>query len=139
MACGSYLKLRETTLSPGAEWHFPPDVWTVLRVRQGVAYWLRPPTPRELAVGDVIVGMGDAAGLLRASQLGAATIDWFIIQPETLSGLLTWTERNRLAALANRIEFSGRFFAAGQDLAQRFERLIASAEGSDFQSRFHLL
>jgi hemolysin activation/secretion protein/AraC-like DNA-binding protein len=83
--------------------------------------------------------MGEAAGTLRASQLGSVTIEWFSIQPETLGGLLTWSEQNYLSASAGRPAFAGRYFPSDHELARQFERVATTPATAEFRKRFQLV
>ena len=138
MTCGSCLKLQEISLTPGAEWKFPADSWTVIRLKTGVAYWLRAPTPRELFVSDVVVS-ACGGGAIRASRLGGVVLQAFSLQPELLGGVLTWTERNQLTVLASRADSGARCFPAEHEIARRFERLVALPHASELYDRCRLL
>ena len=52
MANERHLILQEITLLPSGEWTPPTPGWTIVRVAEGMGYWLQGGGARELNAGD---------------------------------------------------------------------------------------
>ena len=71
----------------------------MVRVAEGVGYWLQPGMPaRQLGIGDGLLTSSNSNGVLRASQLGELKLQFFVIQPQYLNGLLTVAEWHQLGS-----------------------------------------
>ena len=96
----------------------------MMRVAEGVGYWLQPgAAARQLGVGDGLLTSSNSNGVLRASQLGELKLQFFIIQPQYLNGLLTVAEWHQLEVAPQNPSAQASIFTAAEPLAQRFTRL----------------
>jgi AraC-like DNA-binding protein len=119
-----HLMLQEVTLRPSGEWTPCHPEWFMVRVAEGTGYWLQPGVAaRQLGRGDGLLTSGDRNGVLRASQLGELKLQYFIVQPQYLNGLLTIVEWHQLEVILRRPASPAAIFTASQALAQRFTRL----------------
>ncbi|MGD0743793.1 MAG: helix-turn-helix domain-containing protein [Verrucomicrobiota bacterium] len=127
MTVERHLILQELTLPPSAEWIPRNQGWLVARVAEGTGYWLQPGAEtRQLAVGDGLIALRNANGVVRASQLGPLKLQFFIVQPQYLNGLLTVTEWHQLEVAPKKPSPPVTLFAASEPLGQKFTRLAES-------------
>ncbi len=87
-----HLIIQELTLQPSGEWKPEARGWTVLRIADGAGYSLQGSAARELNVGDMAVVDPATNLIVRASQLGVLRLQFFLVLPQYLNGLLTVTE-----------------------------------------------
>ena len=112
----------------------------MVRVAEGAGYWLQPGVPaRQLGVGDGLLTSGNSNGVLRASQLGELKLQFFIIQPQYLNGLLTVAEWHQLEVAPHNPSAQVLIFTAGEPLAQRFTRLAEQPHQEGLPVRCGLL
>lgn len=133
------LVLQELTLLPSAEWSVRLEGWLVLRLSEGAGYWLNLDSPHELAVGDVLVAPTNASGILRASRIGPLKIQYFLVQPPLLSGILAMADGRQLDALSAKAVHQSLIWPAAESLAQRFARIVVDAPHEGLSSRCRLL
>ncbi len=132
------LTLHELTMPPSAEWS-PKSVWLMARVEQGAGYWLqRGASPRELAAGDVVLAANNGQCSLRASRLGPLKLQYFLIDPRSLDGLLTLAEKRQLENNFNGDTPFQAIFGASEPFAREFAR-IATESGCGLAHRCMLL
>jgi len=135
-----HLMLQELTLRPSGEWAPRHYEWFILRVVEGNAYWLQPGSaPRQLGAGDGLLTAGNSNGVLRASQLSELKLQFFIVQPQFLNGLLTVAEWHQLEVIPQSPAAPALLFTAGQPLAQRFTRLAEQPRREGLPMRCGLL
>jgi len=112
----------------------------MVRVAEGVGYWLQPGTDaRQLAVGDGLLTSSSSNGVLRASQLGPLKLQFFSVQPQYLNGLLTVAEWHQLEVAPNNLTSQVALFTAGEPLGQRFTRLAEQTQREGLPVRCGLL
>ena len=111
----------------------------MVRVAEGVGYWLQPGTARQLSVGDGLLTSSSSNGVLRASQLGPLKLQFFSVQPQYLNGLLTVAEWHQLEVAPNNLTSQISIFTAGEPLAQRFTRLAEQTQREGLPVRCGLL
>ncbi len=121
----SHLSLYEENLPPSGEWKAEFACWCFLRLSTGRGYWLRAGEVIELDEGDALIVVPHRPGTFRASQLGDATLSFFLFCPELLPGLLTLDELRQLELLPSRKKPVARRFRPGDPLADTFLRLQA--------------
>lgn len=126
MICRSHLQLHELHLSPSAEWQAAFACWCFVRLRCGQSYWLGAREVAELAEGEVVVVPPQRPGTLRASQLNAVELVYFLFCPELLSGLLTLGEIRRLEMALPRRKPELPRFKPGEAVANIFACLDAA-------------
>ena len=112
--------------------------WVVARVAEGSGYWLSG-SARELNVGDGFVADCKANPVVRASQLGSLKLQFFTVQPQYLSGLLTVTEWHQLESASDNPLARVLFFTASEPLGQKFARLAAQTPTEGLSMRCTLL
>jgi AraC-like DNA-binding protein len=135
MTVERHLVLRQKVLMPSAEWQPAGEGWLVLQIAGGPGYWLQNSLPvRSLMVGDILVMGRSGAGLLRASQLGPLKLQFFIVLPRLLSGILTVGEGDLLQATAKTAPPPLLSFSAADALGVKFAALAAQA-GDQFAHR----
>jgi AraC-like DNA-binding protein len=130
-----HLILQTVVLPPSAEWSPPVQDWVVMRVGEGVGYWMQGGNVRELKEGDGFVASGYRNLIVRASQLGSMKLELFFIQTPLLNGLLTVTEGNRLDQVAHSVNGQMIFFTATESLGQKFSRLVHQSRPESLPSR----
>ena len=135
-----HLVLRELNLAPGGEWNVQSTGWCLLHVTAGVGYWLHPLKNLELETGSVVVSSDRAQGIARASQLGPLQVHYFQLQPERLSGLVSWGEHQFLQQAATHEQFSLRVFPQAAELSEQFRRICFNVKTpTSFRFRLQLL
>jgi hemolysin activation/secretion protein/AraC-like DNA-binding protein len=132
--------LQELTLCPSGEWMPRYPGWFMMRVAEGTGYWLQPgAAARQLSAGDGLMTMGNSKGALRSSQLGPLKLQFFVIQPQYLNGLLTVAEWHQLEVAPPSPALPVSIFTADQPLAQRFTRLVEQPRRDGLSVRCGLL
>ena len=139
MAIERHLILQELTLRPSGEWTPPMPGWTMARVAEGVGYWLHGGSARELKPGDGFAVAGGSSMVLRASQLGPLKLEFFLVQPQFLNGLITVTEGHQLEQAGKNSTAQVFIFAAAEPLGQKFTRLVAQTQRENLPARSALL
>jgi hemolysin activation/secretion protein/AraC-like DNA-binding protein len=135
-----HLLLQELTLRPSGEWTPRHHEWFMVRVTEGVGYWLQPGVAaRQLSAGDGLLTSSSSNGVLRASQLGPLKLHFFSVQPQYLNGLLTVVEWHQLEVAPNSLTSQVSIFTAGEPLAQRFTRLAEQTQREGLPVRCGLL
>ena len=139
MALERHLVLQEVTLRPSGEWTPPAPGWIVVRVADGMGYWLQGGGARELKTGDGFVATENSQLVLRASQLGVLKLDFFCVQPQFLNGLITVTEGHQLEQAGKNTATRAIAFSGTDAVGQKFSRLIAQPQREDLSMRSALL
>src|SRR5208282_5656271 len=98
-----------------AEWFPHCNGWMMARVAEGTGYWLQSGAAhRQLNLGDGLIVLRSANGIVRASQLNSLKLQLFTVQPQYLNGLLTVTEWQQLEVVPDNPLPSVSFFAADE-------------------------
>jgi hemolysin activation/secretion protein/AraC-like DNA-binding protein len=140
MTIERHLLLQELTLRPSGEWTPRHHEWFMVRVAEGVGYWLQPGVAaRQLSAGDGLLTSSSSNGVLRASQLGPLKLQFFSVQPQYLNGLLTVAEWHQLEVAPHNLTSQVSIFTAGEPLAQRFTRLAEQTQREGLPVRCGLL
>ena len=139
MAYERHLVLQELTLRPSGEWNSPNAGWTVVRVADGVGYWLLSGGARELKVGDGFVVAETSRLVLRASQLGPLKLEYYCVHPQFLNGLITVTEGHQLEQFSKKLTAPVIGFAAADAFGKKFSHLIAQSQRETLTMRSALL
>ena len=115
----------------------------MVRVVEGTGYWMsrlgRSAETRQLTAGDGLMALRNANGVIRASQLGPLKLQFFIVQPQHLNGLLTVTEWHQLEVAPRDPATPVTVFAAGEPLGQKFTRLTEQSHTERLAMRCALL
>ena len=139
MAIERHLVLQELTLRPSSEWTPSERGWVVARVAEGIGYWLPGGSARELNAGDGFVAGFNANTVVRASQLGPLKLQFFTVQPQYLSGLLTMAEWHQLESASENPLTRVLFFTASEPFGQKFARIAAQTPSDGLTMRCALL
>lgn len=135
-----HLVLQELTLSPSAEWLPHCNGWMMTRVAEGTGYWLQSSAAhRQLNLGDGLVILRNANGIVRASQLSSLKLQLFTVHPQYLNGLLTVTEWQQLEVASDNPLPPVSFFAADEPIGQKFMRLADQTPSDRLPMRCALL
>jgi AraC-like DNA-binding protein len=126
-------------LTPGGEWQVQSRDWLFLLVSGGVAYWLHPKLNYELSPGSALLISGRTSGVIRASQLGEVIIHSFHLNPEQLTGLITWGERQALHRAAAQDNFAVNHFPSGSTVAEQFKAICERESTGALPNRLKLL
>lgn len=110
-----------------------------MRVAEGAGYCLQTGMARELNSGDMVVVGYNAAVVFRASQLGVLKLEYFHVLPQRLNSLLTVTEWRHLEDTSSEATLRLQYFAAGEEIAQKFTRLVAQSQRDGLAMRSALL
>jgi hemolysin activation/secretion protein/AraC-like DNA-binding protein len=139
MTVERHLILQELTLRPSGEWSPHHRGWMVARVAEGAGYWMQGGNVRELNIGDgFVVGIINNV-LLRSSQLGPLKLQFFIVQPQYLNGVLTVAETHQLEAAPDSPLKQILAFSAADPVAQKFARLGELVHSDGLATRCALL
>jgi hemolysin activation/secretion protein/AraC-like DNA-binding protein len=140
MAIERHLILQELILRPSSEWTPSEERgWVVARVAEGVGYWLPGGSARELNAGDGFVAGFNAHTIVRASQLGPLKLQFFTVQPQYLSGLLTMAEWHQLESASENPLTRVSIFTASEPFGQKFARIAAQTHTDGLTMRCALL
>lgn len=120
----THLFINDCELAPGAEWKDTSPGWKIVLVSKGYFYWIARNEVKELQTGDVLVVGPSVDGLLRASQISAASVHFFYFQPEHLVGLMSLSERLSLEAFTQTAQT--RIVPAGSAVAKEFADVVAN-------------
>jgi AraC-like DNA-binding protein len=134
-----HLLLKEMDLAPGGELILQSPGWYLLLISNGVGYWVHPRTSFELITGSVLVFSASARGLVRASQLGPVKLCFFRLQPDRLTGLVTWGEQRFLQSAMTQDSFAARFFPPTSLISEKFKRLCTQTQVSSLLGRVRML
>jgi AraC-like DNA-binding protein len=134
-----HLVLKEMALPPGSEWTVEAPGWSFLHVTTGTGYWLHPRRNYELTTGTVLVVSDRAHGVTRASQLGELVVHYFRLQPERLSGLVSWGEQQFLQMAATNEHLAVRLFPPTAPLSETLRKICDDNRASTFIRRLQLL
>lgn len=134
-----HLTLARTTLPPGGEWIPQAQGWSLFSVSSGVVYWLHPRMNCELVPGSALLISERATGVLRASQLGEVSLQYFRFKPSRLTGLVTLGEQQAFERAACQESLAMRPFAPGTTIARKFQDLCAQRNGGALPIRLKLL
>jgi len=135
-----HLILQELILAPSAEWSPHSQGWLMVRVADGMGYWLEHNTPaRQLTVGDGLTAVHNGTGVLRASQLGPVKLQFFTVRPQYLNGLLTVSEWHQLEVAPNQSSPRVSLFTAAEPVGQKFTRLAEQSPSDGLPVRCALL
>ncbi len=139
MANERHLILQEITLLPSGEWTPPTPGWTIVRVAEGMGYWLQGGGARELNAGDGFAATESGRLVIRASQLGQLKLQYFCVQPELLNGLITVAEGHQLTEVGKNATTRAIAFGANDPVGQKFSRLAAQPQRENLAIRSALL
>jgi hemolysin activation/secretion protein/AraC-like DNA-binding protein len=134
-----HLILQELTLLPSAELRASFHGWMVTRLADGAGYWLYQGAARELAIGDMLVVTRISGGIIRASLLGPLKLQFFMVQPRLLNGVLAVTDWQQLEACTGAPTGPSCFWAAADPLARRFADLATQPARVSLSFRCRLL
>src|SRR6516165_2992961 len=134
-----HLIMQEVILRPSGEWRPEGRGWTMVRVAEGIGYWLNSGSAREVKPGDGFTTTGGSSLLLRASQLGTLKLEFFFVQPQFLNGLITITEGHQLEQAVKNPAAHVIPFEAGDAVGQKFSRLAAQPRRECLSVRSALL
>jgi|SRR5665213_215601 len=139
MTVERHLIIQELSLRPSGEWKPDGRGWTVMRVAEGAGYCLQGSAARELNAGDAVITGPVTNAVFRASQLGVLKLEFFLVLPQYLNGLLTVTEWHQLEDASSRNVPHILCFAASEPAAQKFARLAAQPQREGLPTRSALL
>ena len=139
MTADRHLIIQELSLRPSGEWKPDVHAWTILRVAEGAGYCLQTGGARELNTGDMAIFSPASIPTVRASQLGALRLEYFLVLPQCLNGLLNVTEWRQLEELSRQSAASTLYFAAADPTAQKFARLSTQTRRDCLATRSTLL
>jgi AraC-like DNA-binding protein len=133
-----HLLIQDVSLASGKEWRPPGTGWTVAQISRGAGYWLQGPARAELETGMALLTAGLSGGCVLASCLNGATLRYFTVMPERLSGLMTQGEQDFLKQAADRNDAATRLMPVGHPVAATMMQL-AERPNSALLSRLNLL
>ncbi|HEX4644861.1 MAG TPA: AraC family transcriptional regulator [Verrucomicrobiae bacterium] len=135
-----HLAINQLVVPPAAEWIPQLRGWLFLQINKGIGYWRQPKALRELGPDSVLILTGQpGGGNFRASQIGEVVINYFTLEHEKLSGLLSLSEQHALRRAALRESLSFRQLAPDDPISARFKTLCAGKNGGNFFLRLQLL
>jgi AraC-like DNA-binding protein len=112
----------------------------MVRVAEGSGYWLpHGAAHRQLNVGDGLIVIRNADGVVRASELGPLKLQFFAIQLQYLNSLLTVAEWQQLEVVPNHPALSVSIFTASEPIGQKFMRLADQTYSNRLPMRCALL
>jgi AraC-like DNA-binding protein len=131
MISNGHLVLREACIPAGTEWKTKLQGWVFLLIASGDGFLLRQSSALMLGAGDMLVAGSPALCPLRSSQLGELRMNYFLLQPESLGGVLTPFERQYLKANGNHARLAVRHFPPNHSHAKQFAALCAQEVGDN--------
>lgn len=134
-----HLMINERKLPPGGEWLPQFRGWCFLQVQSGICYWQEPGGAREIPAGSALVLTRAARGGLCASLLSEVEIAYFCLEPEKLTGLLSWREQQSFQTAATAEKGAARVLAPEHAAAERFKKLCLNYSVSNLPARLQLL
>ena len=105
----------------------------------GAGYCLQGGAAIALNAGDAFVAGPNTAAVIRASQLGVLKLEYFLVLPQYLNGVLTVTEWHQVERLAHPAVPRVLHFPANDPVAQKFMRLAALPRRDGLVTRAALL
>ena len=132
------LAIREFNIPAGEEWRPRLTGWSLIQVRQGSGYCLRPRVNLELEPGTVVLLAGYLPGSIRASQLGGLSFSSFSVIPERLASLITLSEQ-RFLKLPPANEFFLKTMPPDSLVATKMRELLADNYRNGLVFRLKLL
>jgi AraC-like DNA-binding protein len=134
-----HLVVQERLLLPGEEWQPRLSGWALIQIRSGSGYWLHERMNQELHTGAVVLLAEHVQGRVRASQLGGLALQFFRVEPEFLTGLVTFGEHRFFETAKSHPELSLQILPPGSPVATGFQDLSAIRNGKGFAYRLNLL
>ena len=131
--------IQELALRPSGEWKPEARGWTVVRVAEGAGYSLQGAGARELNPGDTLIAAPAASIIIRASQLGVLKLEFYMVLPQYLNGLLTVTEWRQLEDASTDAAPHVLHFPAGELTAQKYTRIALQKQRDCLSSRSAML
>lgn len=126
-------------MRPSGEWKPEARGWTVVRVVEGAGYCLQGAGARELNPGDTLISAPAASIVIRASQLGILKLEFYLVLPQYLNGLLTVTEWRQLEDASKEAAPQVLHFPANEPAAQKFTRICGQKQRDCLSSRSAML
>jgi hemolysin activation/secretion protein/AraC-like DNA-binding protein len=140
MTVERHLLLQSLTLRPSGEWTPDKAGWTVVRVAEGAGYFLQSGSEAsQLNTSDAVITSPNTGTIVRASQLGELKLEFFLVLPQYLNGLLTVAECQQLEQISSQAQPRVLQFAASEPTAQKFMRLAAQPQPDSLSARSALL
>jgi AraC-like DNA-binding protein len=136
---GQQLLMQELTLVPAGEWSPVFPGWLLVRLTQGLGYWMQPRGTLELPSGSVLVLSEQARGVIRSSQLGPAACHFFFVEPRKLTGLITLAEQRRLEEASRSEATCARLVRTSDPIASDFGRLCEQGIENRIRTRLQML
>jgi len=135
-----HLVINEVILRPGSEWTQQASGWTFIYVASGAGYWLHQTTCHAVPSGAGVMLPGRMNGSFRASQVDGATFQFFSVNPERLTGLVTLSDQHFFQRAAQEDRFRFRMFLSGDLICDKFRSLRESVTANNnFPLRLKLL
>ena len=134
-----HLTLIDLEVPAGSEWAPGFRGWSVLQLLTGTGYWLHPVSNMELSPGSVLILAEGVEGIIRASQLSPATLRYFRVEPERLTGLMTLTEQRFFEAATTRRDLAARVRDPQSRISLELQAVGAFDDQSTVRSRLQLL
>lgn len=135
-----HLILQELILPPSAEWLPHCHGWLMARVAEGTGYWLpQGAAHRQLNVGDGLMVVRQADGVVRASRLDPLRLQFFTVQLQYLDGMLTVSEWQQLEVAPHPPVPPASLFTAVEPIGQKFMRLADQTYSNRLPMRCALL
>src|SRR5262249_46219786 len=113
--------------------------WSMVLIREGMAYWMQRQQNRELLSGAVLLLTDRIEGIILASQLGGALLHIFRVEPQRLTGLITLREQRFFETAVFRAEFSLRLIPPESAMAAKLSDLCANPKRNALPFRLQLL
>jgi AraC-like DNA-binding protein len=88
-----------------------------------------------LLPGTVLVSAEGTPGSIRASQVSTLSLQFFRVEPERLTGLVTWGEEQFLERMASQDRFATRIFAEATLTAARFRAICEQNQAGILPTR----
>lgn len=117
-----HLALYHRTLAPAARWSPRLSDWGLFRVNRGTVSLHGLVGTRGLATGDVVALAVGAEGTFCGRGMGG-DLDYCLVSLEQLTGVLTWSERQTLRAMARNSGVSTVHLTEADEASVEFSRL----------------
>jgi AraC-like DNA-binding protein len=134
-----HLVMKEICIRPGQDWPLQLSGWSMVLMREGVAYLRHQLRNQELARGAVLLAAQRPEGSILASQLGDASLHVFTLEPQRLTGLITLCEQRFFEAAASRCETPPQILPQQSPVALKLSELAAHPNRNSLLFRLQLL
>ncbi len=133
------LCLEHLSVKQGTDWFPDTEGLVLVRVQSGIGYFLCAQIGHELTPSDIVVFATAPGTYFRSSQLSALEIQYFLLKPDLLSGVLTLAERAAFETITSGITRQPRLYSEPNPIVAEFRQIATNPSKSSFAFRCQML